>query len=83
VSVTASPTAARSLPDVANDFACTVADVLVRRTKVAFQTRDHGWSAAPGVAAELAERFGWTTAEVAAALDAYRAEVARIFTIEP
>ena len=83
VSVTASPTAARTLPDVTDDFACTVADVLVRRTKIAFETRDHGLSAAPGVAAEFAERFGWSAAEVAGALDAYRAEVARLFTIEP
>ncbi|HVT39842.1 MAG TPA: glycerol-3-phosphate dehydrogenase/oxidase [Gemmatimonadaceae bacterium] len=83
VRVTASPTAARELPDVTNEFACTVADVLVRRTKLAFETRDHGLSAAPGVAAELAERFGWSPAGIEGALDAYRTEVARLFTIEP
>jgi glycerol-3-phosphate dehydrogenase len=83
VPVSTSPTTTRMLPDVADQFACTIADMLIRRTKVAYETRDHGLSAAPGVAAKLAEQFGWTGDEVLGALAAYRAEVARLFTIDP
>ena len=68
---------------VEREFACTIGDVLVRRTHVAFETRDHGSSVAPQVAALLAPRLAWTEADRARALDDYRAEVARLFTIEP
>jgi glycerol-3-phosphate dehydrogenase len=80
--VSASATASGRLPDVTNEFACTVADVLVRRTRLAFETRDHGLSAAPAIARELAVGFGWSDADVARALDDYRSEIERIFTIE-
>jgi glycerol-3-phosphate dehydrogenase len=80
--VTPSLTAQRPLPPVGRQFACTIADVLVRRTKIAFETRDHGVSDAPMVAAELATEFGWDGAGVAQALDDYRTEVARLFTID-
>lgn len=82
-SVTASQTASRDLPQVSRDFACTVADVLVRRSKRAFTTRDHGRSEAPTVARELAPEFGWSEADQLAAVTAYEAEIARLFTIEP
>lgn len=81
--VTPSITARRQLPPVGRQFACTVADVLVRRTKRAFETRDHGASEAPAVAAELAKEFGWDGDGVMQALDDYRNEVARLFTIDP
>jgi glycerol-3-phosphate dehydrogenase len=81
--VTPALTAQRQLPPVGRQFACTVGDVLVRRTKRAFETRDHGLSEAPAVAAELASEFGWDGAAVTQALDDYRAEIARLFTIEP
>jgi len=38
---------------------------------------------APAVAAELARNFGWSDADVSRALDNYRAEIARLFTIDP
>ncbi|MBI1809071.1 MAG: glycerol-3-phosphate dehydrogenase/oxidase [Gemmatimonadetes bacterium] len=76
-------TAHERLPLPAREFACTVADVLVRRTKVAFNTRDHGLSQAEGVARELGDAHGWDDAARAKALDDYRAEIARLFTIEP
>ena len=76
-----------ALADVAiaaeREFACTIADVLVRRTHVAFETRDHGLSAARDVADVLAPRLGWGSADVERALADFRAEVARLFTIEP
>ncbi len=80
---TASRTADERLPDPAREFACTVADVLVRRTKMAFNTRDHGVSQAEGVARELAAALGWDEPAVQRALNDYRAEIARLFTIEP
>ena len=80
---TPSRTAHERLPDPGREFACTVADVLVRRTKVAFNTRDHGASQAPAVARELAAVLGWDEPAIAQALDDYRAEIARLFTIEP
>ncbi|HEX7547009.1 MAG TPA: glycerol-3-phosphate dehydrogenase/oxidase [Gemmatimonadaceae bacterium] len=67
---------------VEHEFACGVADVLVRRTHLAFETRDHGVSVAPRVAELLAPRLGWTSGGTARALDDYRAEVARLFTID-
>jgi glycerol-3-phosphate dehydrogenase len=66
-----------------HEFACTVADVLVRRTHLAFETRDQGISAAPRVAAILAPRLGWSPDDIARELDDYRKEVERLFTIEP
>jgi glycerol-3-phosphate dehydrogenase len=76
-----------TLADVAiaaeREFACTIADVLVRRTHLAFETRDHGLSAAQEVAEVLAPRLGWGSADVERALADFRAEVARLFTIEP
>jgi glycerol-3-phosphate dehydrogenase len=66
-----------------HEFACTIADVLMRRTHLAFETRDHGLSVSPAVAEVLAPRLGWDRAGVGHALADYRAEVTRLFTIEP
>jgi glycerol-3-phosphate dehydrogenase len=65
-----------------NEMACTLADILVRRTKVAFASRDHGIPAAPRVAAAVARHLGWDEAECARQVDAYRAEAARLFTVD-
>jgi glycerol-3-phosphate dehydrogenase len=81
--VTPSQTGVLMLAAPANEFACTVADVLVRRTKRAFDFRDHGLSEAPRVAAALAAEHGWSAADLSGALDDYRSEIARLFTIEP
>jgi glycerol-3-phosphate dehydrogenase len=70
------------LAAVDHELACTIADVLVRRTHLAFETRDHGISIAPRVAELLAPRRGWSGADVARELDDYRAEVTRLFTID-
>jgi glycerol-3-phosphate dehydrogenase len=76
-----------SFADVAHaaehEFACTIADVLVRRTHLAFETRDHGISVAPAVAAVLAPRLEWSAADLARAMSDYETEVERLFTIEP
>ena len=64
-----------------NEFAVSIADVLVRRTLLAFETRDHGLGVAPRVAAQMGALLGWTAAGTAAAVEEYEREVARIFTI--
>ncbi len=76
-------TAELPLPEVGEEFACTVADVLVRRRKVAFERKDHGTSEAPSVARRLGELFGWDPARCERAVEEYRDEVRRLFTITP
>jgi glycerol-3-phosphate dehydrogenase len=65
------------------EFACSLADVLVRRLHVAFETRDHGMSVAPHVASLMAPLLGWTDRGATQAVAEYAAEVERIFAIEP
>ena len=64
------------------EFACTVADVLVRRTHLAFETRDHGLAVAPRVASLMAPLLGWTDRGVELAVAEYRTTIERIFTID-
>ena len=65
---------------VRNEMACTLADLLIRRTHVAFQTRDHGRAAALRVA-NAVEGLGDFAS--GGAIDAYEREVQRMFAIEP
>ena len=67
---------------VEQELACTLTDILVRRTKVAFSARDHGIPAAPRVAAVIARHMQWDAAERARQVEAYRADVARLFTVD-
>lgn len=60
---------------VDHEMAATLGDVLIRRTRIAFETRDNGREAARGVAAFL----GWDDAE----LSRYEAEVTRTFSVDP
>ncbi|HEY3287858.1 MAG TPA: glycerol-3-phosphate dehydrogenase/oxidase [Gemmatimonadaceae bacterium] len=75
--------AAEVVHAVEAEHACTVADVLVRRLHLAFETRDHGLATAPRVAALMAPRLGWTDRGIDLALADYAATAARIFTIDP
>lgn len=68
---------------VQHEMACTLTDILVRRTKVAFASRDHGIPTAPRVAAAVARHAGWDDAECARQVEAYRAETARLFNVDP
>lgn len=63
------------------EFAETVADVLIRRTQLAFETKDHGLAVAPRVAALMGAELGWTAAGIDAAVEEYVQETRRIFTI--
>ncbi|MBW7935467.1 MAG: glycerol-3-phosphate dehydrogenase/oxidase, partial [Gemmatimonadaceae bacterium] len=67
---------------VEDEYACTLADVLVRRVHVAFETRDHGRGVAPRVAALMAPSLGWTDRGVALALAEFDAAIARIFSVD-
>lgn len=64
---------------VAREMALTVGDVLIRRTHVAFETRDHGRGVAARVAVVMGRALGWDAARAAAELAAYEGEVERVF----
>lgn len=68
---------------VERESACTLADVLVRRTHVAYETRDHGVAAAARITPLMAALLGWSDARSARELERYQAEVLRVFTIDP
>jgi glycerol-3-phosphate dehydrogenase len=67
---------------VNEEHAMTLGDLLIRRTPIAFETRDHGRAAAQRVAPLVARWLGWNAAQTAAAIADYEAEVQRIFRIE-
>lgn len=64
---------------VEREFATSLADVLVRRLHIAFETADHGRAAARVAAAILAGRLSWDNARTRRELERYDAEVVRIF----
>lgn len=68
---------------VERELACTLGDVLIRRTHVAFETRDNGRAAARRAADVMAPLLGWDAAGRERELVRYDAEVARIFTVDP
>lgn len=65
------------------EMAYTLADLLIRRTRIAFETRDHGSSIAPRVAVHVAPLLGWTAAAIAAEIERYERQITRIFTVDP
>jgi len=65
-----------------SEMAETIGDLLIRRTHLAFETRDHGLSVAPRVARAVAPTLGWDEHATKAAVDAYEREAGRIFTVE-
>lgn len=71
------------LYSVRHEMACTLGDLLLRRTHLAFETRDHGRATAARIAPALAHAFGWDAQAVALEVERYSHEVDRIFTIEP
>lgn len=78
------PTIAAQLVYAAREEgACTLADLLVRRTHLAYELRDQARAIAPQVAALVAPVLGWTPAGVSAAVAEWEREAARLFAIEP
>jgi glycerol-3-phosphate dehydrogenase len=67
---------------VQREMARTLGDLLIRRTHVAFETRDHGANAAPAVAEAIAPLLGWDFAEQRRAIQHFEAEIARTFAID-
>jgi glycerol-3-phosphate dehydrogenase len=57
------------------EMAMTVEDVLARRTRLSLIDRDHGFAAAPDVAAILGDALGWDAAERERQVERYRATV--------
>ena len=68
---------------VRSEMACTLGDLIIRRTKLAFETRDHGASIASKVAEGVADLTGWDDAQRRDAVASYVGEVKRIFSIDP
>ncbi len=67
---------------VERELACTLADVLVRRTHVAFETRDHGRAAARRIAPMMRTLLGWSEAQQLQQVASYDQDVTRLFAIE-
>ncbi len=64
---------------VTSEMALTLSDVLMRRTRLAFETADHGTGAAIRVADSLARTAGWFDPEKRAQVESYVADVVRVF----
>jgi glycerol-3-phosphate dehydrogenase len=62
--------------------ACTLSDLLMRRSHVAYETRDAGVTLAPRVAEVVAPLLDWDSAARAAAVDAYARDAERVFAID-
>jgi glycerol-3-phosphate dehydrogenase len=73
---------AEAIYAVQAEMACTLSDILVRRTHVAFETRDAGRAAARIAAVLVGPRLGWDHVEVARQLAMYDRDAARIFGVE-
>ena len=67
---------------VREEMAITLGDLLIRRTPLAFETRDHGRGAARRVASHVARWLAWSPIEMRAAIAEYDAEVERMFRVE-
>ena len=67
---------------VTREMALTIADVLVRRIPLAFETADHGVSLAPAVARAMAPLLGWPPERERGEIARYARDVDRIFRVE-
>ena len=66
---------------ITHEQASTLGDLLIRRTPIAFETRDHGRAAAIRIAPVIARWLHWRGAEVVDAVADYDAEASRIFRV--
>jgi glycerol-3-phosphate dehydrogenase len=67
---------------VEREMAVSLADVLVRRTHIAFETRDHGRGVARRIAPLMAALLQWSDTEREAHVAAYDAEIERVFGVD-
>lgn len=68
---------------VRSEYAEGLADVMIRRTFLAFELPDQGRAIAPRIAKRMATQLGWTDAGIAHAVREYHHSLDRIFTITP
>jgi glycerol-3-phosphate dehydrogenase len=68
---------------ITHEFAESLADVMIRRTFLAFELRDQGRSVAPRIAKRMAAALGWTDAGITHAVQEYERSLSDIFTITP
>jgi glycerol-3-phosphate dehydrogenase len=74
-------TGAHLVNGVANEMAQDLSDLLIRRTHLAFETRDHGKSIAPRAADVVAPLLGWNDQTKIARIREFEADIARMFAI--
>jgi len=72
---------AELLHAITHEQAATLGDLLIRRTPIAFETRDHGRSTARHIAPVVGRWMRWSGLEVVEAIEAYDAESERIFRV--
>ena len=66
---------------VRREKAQTLSDLLIRRTHLAFETRDHGSSVAARAADIVAPLLGWDDQTKSARVREYRQDIGRMFAI--
>lgn len=67
---------------IARERAVTLGDIVIRRTHLAFETRDHGAAAARRIATLLAARLGWDARRQRDELARYEREAERVFSVD-
>jgi glycerol-3-phosphate dehydrogenase len=67
---------------ITNEMALTLSDLLMRRTRIAFETTDHGVGAAERVVNAVGDIAGWSETKKRAQIAEYAGDAARVFTIE-
>lgn len=68
---------------VNDERACTLNDVMIRRTRLMHELPQQGLDVAEAIAAEMKPLLGWTDAQVAQQLTAYRNQVALTRRFDP
>jgi glycerol-3-phosphate dehydrogenase len=68
---------------VENEMAVTLSDLLIRRTRVAFETRDHGAEVLQSVVDLVAPLRKWSADRLHRQIEAYDADVQRVFGVSP
>ncbi len=68
---------------VEHDMACTLGDLLIRRTRLAFETADHGRSVAASVADAVSSLLGWDQTARVREVNRFAEEARRIFDVDP
>ncbi|MDQ6872133.1 MAG: glycerol-3-phosphate dehydrogenase/oxidase [Gemmatimonadota bacterium] len=74
-------TGAHLVYGVTAEMAQTVSDLLIRRTHLAFETRDHGSSLAPRAALIVGPLLGWDDETKSARVREYERDVERMFSV--